>query len=208
VQTHVASWSELESRCVAWRGEWIGVHTAGLERSRSAHPRRRRALSFLGFEQLAPGLWVRPNNLSLGVAGVRERLVQLGLDPEAPVFSMAELGPTFGARAHALWDTKALARAHDEMREKLGKSGERLLALPLESALVECFELGGRAIRLLAFDPLLPEPIAEPGARRALLDEMRRYDRSGRRIWRKFMHAEGAPALESLLDFRAVEEAA
>ena len=74
--------------------------------------------------------------------------------------------------------------------------------------MMECFLLGGRAIRELAFDPLLPEPIVRGELRRGLIDEMRRYDAAGRRVWRKFMHAEGAPQLESLLDFRQLTRVA
>jgi phenylacetic acid degradation operon negative regulatory protein len=74
--------------------------------------------------------------------------------------------------------------------------------------MVECFTLGGQAIRLLAFDPLLPAPIVDEGQRRSLVEAMRRYDRAGRRTWRRFMQREGAPALESLLDFRTMGRAA
>ena len=47
----------------------------------------------------------------------------------------------------------------------------------------ESFRLGGEAIRLLVYDPLLPEPIVAPGERRALVEAMRRYDRLGRQAW-------------------------
>ncbi len=202
VQAHVASWAELEARMVPWTGGWIGVHTAALARDRTAARRRGRALSFLGLAALLPGLWLRPDNLTGGVTDVRVRLHRLGLDPGAPVFRLEQLDDDAEARARKLWQGANLPRAYERTRRALAASGAHLEALPLEQATVECFTLGGQAIRQLAYDPLLPEPIVPAAARGALIEEMRRYDRIGRRIWRTFMRAEGAPALESLLGYR------
>ena len=52
--------------------------------------------------------------------------------------------------------------------------------------MVESFLLGGRVIRQLVLDPLLPEPIIEVAERRALLGAMRRYDKLGHTSWRPF----------------------
>jgi len=205
VQAHVASWSQLEARTVAWQGDWWGVHTAGLARDRAAGRRRGRALSFLGFAELDTGLWLRPANLVGGSAAARDRLIGLGLEAAAPVFRVDQLDADAEARARRLWDGAALTRDYQRMQRQLAESGARLAELPIEQATVECFLLGGRAIRQLAFDPLLPEPIVSTADRRALVDQMRRYDRAGRRVWRRFMRAEGAPALESLIEFRQVE---
>ena len=49
--------------------------------------------------------------------------------------------------------------------------------------MVESFLLGGRVIRQLVLDPLLPEPILPVGERDALAGAMRRYDRLGRACW-------------------------
>ncbi len=48
----------------------------------------------------------------------------------------------------------------------------------------ESFLLGGEALRQIVLDPLLPAPIVDVDARRALVDAMRRYDRIGRRYWK------------------------
>jgi hypothetical protein len=65
--------------------------------------------------------------------------------------------------------------------------------------MVESFLVGGRALRQLAFDPLLPEAIVAAAPRREFVDELRRYDRLGRAHWRSFMRAQGIPSLESPL---------
>ncbi|MFO0566164.1 MAG: PaaX family transcriptional regulator C-terminal domain-containing protein [Polyangiaceae bacterium] len=208
IQSHVTAWSRLDERMQPWRGGWVLVHEGALARSqRSAVRRARRALGFLGFAELEPGLQIRPDNLVGGVAGVRRALSDLGLGPEVLVAGLDALDEARERHARSLWDARALERGYRETRRELRASGERLDALPLPRALAECFTLGGRAIRQLAFDPLLPEPIVSNELRRELVAEMKSYDRAGRRVWRRFMHSAGAPALESLLDFRSVEAA-
>ena len=98
VQSHVAGWAEIERRMVRWEGGFIGVHTAGLEAGRRGSAKRRaRALWFLGLRELVGGLWVRPDNLRDGAAGVRAALSVLGFEAAAPVFALADLRP--GSRA-------------------------------------------------------------------------------------------------------------
>jgi len=198
VQTHVAAWTHNEERVVPWRGGWIGVHTAGLGRADRARLRRRaRALAFLGFAELEPELFVRPDNLKGGVDAVRAELHALGLEPTALVFAIVQLDPAADARARALWDGRALRRAYQSARAELAQSTVRLERATGEAAMVESFILGGRAIRQLALDPLLPEPIVPAGERAALVEAMRQYDRLGRAHWRSFMRSHGAPHLQS-----------
>jgi phenylacetic acid degradation operon negative regulatory protein len=200
VQRHVAAWSQLEQRMVPWRRGWIGLHTAGSRPVPRARLRqRRRALDFFGFRALAPDLWVRPDNLEGGVNDLRPRLHVLGLHVDAPIFALRDLDAESETRARNLWDGKALCRAYGEGREALLRSTERIRRLTPERALAESFLVGGRALRQLAFDPLLPEPIVSAAPRREFVDELRRYDRMGRTHWRSFMKALGVPSLESPL---------
>jgi len=200
VQRHVAAWSQLEQRLVTWRGGWIGVHTSDLQPVRRSLLRQRdRALGFFGFRVLTPGLWMRPDNLKGGVNELRPRLYALGLEVGAPIFAMGDLDPEMENRARRLWDGGALCRSYTKLRDALLRSAEHLREIPPERALVESFLVGGRALRQLAFDPLLPEPIVPAGPRQALVDELRHYDRIGRTHWRSFMRAQGVPGLESPL---------
>jgi len=198
VQAHVASWTRTEERLVPWRGGWIGVHTAGLERGDRARVRRReRALQFLGLRPLDAHLFVRPDNLKGGVDAARGELQALGLEPTALVFAIAQLDPTAEARARALWDGKALGRGYRATCAALERSAARLEHTPAQRAMVESFLLGGQAIRQLALDPLLPEPIVAAGERAALVEALRAYDRLGRAHWRGFMTSHGAPHLQT-----------
>jgi phenylacetic acid degradation operon negative regulatory protein len=198
VQEHVSGWTKTEERTVPWRGGWIGVHTARLERSDRTRLRRRdRALQFLGFAALEPHLFVRPDNLRGGVDAVRSQLQRLGVEPAALVFAIAQLDPEADARARRLWDGQALGRDYRELTTVLARSAARLDGLPLREAMVESFILGGKAIRQMAIDPLLPEPIAPVGERAALIEALRGYDRLGRSYWRTFMKSHGAPHLQT-----------
>src|SRR5262245_23481796 len=198
VQAHVAAWTRTEERLVAWRGGWIGVHTAGLERGdRTGVRRRARALQFLGFRALDRHLFVRPDNLKGGVDALRDELRALGLDPAALVFAIAAFDLATDARARELWNGPALCRAYRDTCAALTGSAAQLERLPVRTAMRESFVLGGGAIRQLALDPLLPEPIVPAGARAALVETMRQYDRLGRACWRGFMKSHGAPHLQT-----------
>jgi phenylacetic acid degradation operon negative regulatory protein len=198
VQRHVAAWTRTEERPVSWRGGWIGAHTAGLARGDRARLRQRqRALQLLGFRALAPHLFLRPDNLRGGVEAVRAELRALGLEPAAPVFGIVQLDPATEARARALWDTASLCRGYRATCGALARSAARLERLPEHEAMVESFILGGQAIRQLAHDPLLPEPILPSRERAALVEALRAYDRLGRACWRGFMRSHGAPHLRT-----------
>jgi phenylacetic acid degradation operon negative regulatory protein len=189
----VVSWRSLEDLVGPWDGAFIGVHTAGLPRTERPVVRtRERALALWGFRTLVPGLEVRPANLRMGVDGVRKRLHQLGLDVGAPVMRLDALGP-LDAQARRLWDGAQLARTYRNATARLTQSLSRLDALPLEDTVRESFLLGREAIRVLVKDPLLPEPLVRAEERQRLAHTMRRYDREGHALWRRFLLEAEAP---------------
>jgi phenylacetic acid degradation operon negative regulatory protein len=198
VQRHVMGWTRTEERLLPWRGGWIGVYTGGLDRGDRPRLRRReRALEFLGFRALDAQLYVRPDNLKGGVDAVRDELCALGLDPAVLVCLITQLDAVAEARARALWDAAALCRAYRSTCTALARSAARLTRLSAREAMAESFVLGGQAIRQLALDPLLPEPIVPSGERAALVDALRAYDRLGRACWRGLMKSHGAPLLRA-----------
>ena len=210
VHERVSGWKDLESAHVEWTGGWIAVHTGGLSRrDRVALRRRERALRFVGLRELHAGLWVRPDNLRGGVAKVTRVLRSLGLEASAPTFVMTGLEPELETRARGLWDTETMRADYRELVAALAAS-ERVIDAPGRAraagadtapdadALVESFLLGGRAIRTLALDPLLPEALVPSAERRALVEAMQRYDRVGRRLWAEFTPATSSPRLRSI----------
>lgn len=202
IQQHVSGWRSLDRRSVAWDGSWIGVHRAAAAGDRTRRRRGDRALRFLGFEALTPGLCLRPGNLRGGCDGVREELQRLGLEGDAPVFTLGDLDADTETRARSLWDAAELVASYRAARDVLKRSAEALRGLPERDAMVESFTLGGRVLQQLVLDPLLPDPILDTRERDALVDAMRDYDRLGRDCWAAFLSHYDVPHRQAPADTR------
>jgi phenylacetic acid degradation operon negative regulatory protein len=198
----VAGWRQREDELRAWDGGWVAAIGPAGGRAGA------RALRFLAFRTLRPGLAIRPDNLRGGVGAVRARLVGLGLPAGVPVAGVCQLDPVLEARARGLWDVAAIRAGYRDMRVALAASERRLPKLPPARAMAESFLLGGRAIRQLVLDPLLPEGLVPAAERAALIAAMRRYDRAGRAAWRPFLRAHDVlPHERAPADVRIVEGA-
>jgi len=201
----VRAWRGMEQRVRPWDGAWVGVLASTGEavtpRARPSSKAARlevRSLGLLGFRCLRPGLWLRPDNLAVGVAGLGEQLREL-----APVADEAGAGrivcrldafdSAHQRAARALWDVAGLQRGYTRARRALAASERRLARMSNEKAMVESFLVGGQVLRQLVLDPLLPEPICAAAPRRALVEAMLRYDRLGRDHWRDFLDAHDLP---------------
>ena len=84
----------------------------------------------------------------------------------------------------------------EEVAELL-ESEARVASLSPSKAMVETFLVGGRVLRDLIADPLLPEPIVNRSARRALVAAMIHYDRIGRAQWALFLAHFDAPHMKT-----------
>lgn len=203
VRSRVAAWRDLDVRLRAWPGGWIGVF-GGPAAPRAAQRQSARALALLGFRALARGLSVRPDNLAGGAGTVREELAALGLAPGSIVCALGDLDPVTEARARALWDAEALVAGYRRHYRAIEASTRRLRARAPEQAMVESFRVGGAALRALATDPLLPEPIVPARERDALVAAMRDYDAIGRASWSAFLARHGVAHRGAPIDSRAL----
>ncbi len=214
LKQQVLGWRELESRMVdAWRGDWVAVIGAPQGR-RGAGRRSARALELLGLRALRPGLAVRPDNLVDGIDALRDRYLGLSAptrsekkrgattpDAAPPVVArLSEVAELDIDRARALWDVAELEREYARQLETLTESASRLDSLAPSEAMVESFLVGGRVLRTLNVDPLLPEPIVDAAARRALVEAMLQYDRVGRAKWSLFLAGFDAPYMKIRVD--------
>jgi phenylacetic acid degradation operon negative regulatory protein len=182
----VATWRTAEQRVRPWNGGYLVVHSGPLGRTdRSALRKRDRALNMLGFRELDPGLLVRPDNIEASVDAVRCRLISLGLERGTGVFVASQFDRKREARIRTLWDGKALNSAYRKLNEQLETWLTRADALEPDVAARESFLLGGKAIRQVVFDPLLPEPMVDTKARHTFVETVRRYDKAGQKIWRQ-----------------------
>jgi phenylacetic acid degradation operon negative regulatory protein len=208
VNRQVGSWRRIGERVRPWApGTWLAVHTAGLAEAGRDRNRREQALRFLGFAELTPGLSLRPANLRGGVAGATRELHALGLDPAAIVCAVSGLGPDAEARARGLWDAAGLAEGYRRSLAALSESEHHLAGKSDGEAMVESFLLGGRVMRQLVFDPLLPDPIVPVAERDALVAALRGYDRLGRACWASFLAQHGVPSLRAPADTRIADGA-
>ncbi len=201
----IRGWRHLEARLGPWSGGWIGVHGVTTPGRREARARSEQSLRFLGFRLLVDGFSVRPDNLVGGVGAVRDRLSRLGLAPGSLVVGVSDLDPSSDARARRLWDPALLAAAQRAGCSELAESRARLASASSEQAMAETFLVGGKMIRLLVLDPLLPEEIAPIAAREALAEAMVAYDDFGRACWADFMARHGAPHRRTPVDLRLVD---
>lgn len=193
VQGRVAAWRDLATRLRPWSGDWIGVAEtrSATPASRASQRHSERALGLTGFRAFTRGLALRPDNLAGGVTRLRQELVALGLAPGAVVCEVRALDAVSDARAHKLWDADELVAAYRRHRQQLEASTRRLRTRAPEVAMVESFRVGGAVLRLLAHDPLLPEPIVPAAERDALVAAMIEYDEIGRASWSAFMARHG-----------------
>ncbi|HVU01370.1 MAG TPA: PaaX family transcriptional regulator C-terminal domain-containing protein [Polyangiaceae bacterium] len=188
----IREWRNVESRVrPEWSGRWIGAATSQLARSdRNLVRRRERGFELLGFRELEPNLFVRPDNLVGGPEAARERLRKLGLGEDAcAVFSAGDFDEERDARARTLWNGKKLTKSYVELRKALEAWLERAPSLHPMSAARESFVLGHDAIRTLVFDPLLPAPLVDVKERRAFVETLIRYDKAGHKLWRRVLTA-------------------
>ncbi|HYC01125.1 MAG TPA: PaaX family transcriptional regulator C-terminal domain-containing protein [Candidatus Limnocylindrales bacterium] len=205
IQGQVRSWRHVEGRLTSWHGAWQAASFARAVRGREQRLQQR-AIQFTGMRELAPGLWVRPDNLTGGLAATRENLIRLGLP--VPVFRISDLDPAAQARACRLWPVEELRAGYRACIEELEASAARLPAMEVGAAMVESFLLGGQAIRRIVLDPLLPEAMVPAAERRALLATMTRYDLAGRACWARFMRGFGLPTAAAPMDQRLGERLA
>ena len=188
VNDKIHGWRTVSGRVGDWDGSWASVYTADLSRTdRPALRRRLRALRFLGFQELKPGLFIRPNNLTPGIDGIRDELVALGLDSNASVFRMDELNPTQEQRARALWDSGALEQTYSTLHTEIAVSMGRLEELPLDDSVREVFLLGREGIRQVVLDPLLPEPLVDEDKRSSMVNVLQSYCDRGLSLWARFL---------------------
>lgn len=191
VNEKIHGWRNVSQRLGDWDGSWMAVFTANLSRTdRPALRRRLRALRYLGFEELKAGLFVRPNNLTPGIDGIREELAALGLDTDASVFRLDDLGAAEERRARSLWDGARLEQSYAELHGQLSLSMNRLEELPLDDSVRESFLLGRAGIRQVVLDPLLPKPLIDEDKRSAMVEILQRYSDRGLELWSRFLRLE------------------
>lgn len=176
----ISSWRHLPSLTKRWQGRWCAIHTAHLGRTQRSQLRRReRALSLFGFAALHPGLWVRPDNLSIEPKAMNRRLAELGVEDGAVLLSDA--AATDAQAWSELWDRSALEREYRAAAWRMQETLEGFDALDLRARARETARIGRAVVELLTFDPLLPDAMVDASLRRKVQEDMIAFDRAGKR---------------------------
>jgi len=181
-------WVNAEQRIGPWHGEWIMVHTSHLGRSnKTALRARERAFRLNGLAEFVAGLWCRPANFNESLPATRARLLSLGLEAEAVIIRAADMPGTGEKELFALWPREHLEDSYHRHIRSMEKSLSGLGKLSLSRAALETMLIGEAVIRQINADPLLPDPMVDSRSRRRMIALMKRYDRSGRKVWLEFM---------------------
>jgi len=184
---HILAAQSLRSK--PWRGEWLSIIAWAPGAGRAARDRLRVVLRVLKLANLQPGVWVRPDNLGLSFEEVLE---EFGFRKDV-VWMRGALGHgrEDAALAAGLFDVARQAKAIDGACRDLRTSMARLDRLSPGRALAETFAVGGRAIKVMFEDPLLPGALLPRGWRGDALRKLfAEYDRLGRLHWQRAL---GAP---------------
>lgn len=175
INDFVDRWRLGEARVTPWDGRWLFIHLA--DPCAKGHW----AIDAFGFRPLDSGLNVRPANLNLELADLKQLLCAIGL-PDSTMLIEGRSDQDDGAW-QSLWPCAEISREYRAMTDRLGASAARLDRMDLDTARIETFQLGGEAIHLLAKDPLLPSEFVDTSARHMLWQTLRDYDIAGQRIW-------------------------
>jgi phenylacetic acid degradation operon negative regulatory protein len=177
-------WKTPQHSNMPWDTSWIACHLSK-GTNRSLRHKSINALNWFGFKPGLDGLWVRPNNLVQSVPKLLSVLRSLGLEAQAPVFSINDIEPTLAKSWKTLWATQELDTRYQQLNEKLINSFKQLQSAQANTTLLETCLLGSEAIHLLATDPHLPPDIRASQHYEKLRTTMLEYDQIGRKIWLK-----------------------
>lgn len=187
LQKTAAAWTSILDRIGEWDRQWLCIHTAHLGRSdKTALRARERAFRLMGFEQLVPGLWCRPANLTEQTSVSLNRLIALGLERGAVLLYMKEANICSEVDVFALWPRERLEAQYRKMIDLLEASQLRLEQLDMGPAMRESFLVGEHVIRQINADPLLPKEMIDISLREQMVATMQSYDAYCHPLWVQF----------------------
>lgn len=188
LKRRILGWRNRLDRRRPWKGHWLLAIAGPQERAdRTAWRRTLRALELEGFAEAEVNMWARPDNLSDGAAGMRQRLAELAAAETLFIVEARGLDPARALRFRTLWRDDDLHASHLRLAALLDRSASRIDEDDLSAAAAETLLMGRQAIRAIMRDPLLPEDLCPSDALTRLVETMVCYDRLGKRIWGQYL---------------------
>ncbi|GAA5232975.1 hypothetical protein FOZ76_02515 [Verticiella sediminum] len=154
-----------------WDGQWLLLHVSVPDAQRVQRQRLYRALSWAGFGNPTPGLWICPH--SDREADLGQILTDLELVSQALVFMArhVEVGVERADLVHRAWDLSAVGAHYEELHEQFIPGRSRS-----GGALREHILLVNALQRLPSVDPGLPLALLPEGwPGRPVIAELERY---------------------------------
>lgn len=190
------SWVNAEDRTREWTGGWVVVFTANLGRRNKTLVRaRERALGLYGFVSAVPGLWVRPDNLTMSLAEIRTALITVGLDEAALTMVVSELEAPEEFRLNDLWSAQGVEAKCRAALTAMADSRRLVREMDDQQAARETLMVGEAVIRIINRDPQLPDEIVDNSLRRQVIAEMREYQVLGTECMDVVFNLAGAPMI-------------
>lgn len=134
-----------------WNGSWLTVVVVAEERRAADRTDLRAALTALRHAELREGVWLRPDNLPVGILAGAEAIV----DAQCRRFDARPVDDDPRALAARLWPLDAWGEVARGLLAELVALGERLGAGDV-GALADGFVVSAHALRHFQADPLLP----------------------------------------------------
>ncbi|MGJ9374205.1 PaaX family transcriptional regulator [Nesterenkonia sp. CF4.4] len=165
-----------------WDGQWTQVLYQVPESARGVRGSLRKRLSWMGFGQCAPSVWLSPHPMVEGAEQLRDEFPEAEIDVLRSATSGLASDIELAARC---WDLEQVGRDYDGFIAACDSAVARAGVLRGQDALVERMRLVADARRMTFKDPRLPEELQPPHwpARRAFESFMQAHKALGPSAW-------------------------
>ena len=185
-------WHALEQSLKQWDGSWLAIYVANLgRRDRKQLRKRERATTLWGFREFEQGLLIRPDNLKIDIAILKQNLVELGLEPQACLFRASELQCEQLPSDLALWPLQQLNDKYLELTAEMQLWLTDYASKSLQDAARESFLIGDKVLHEIAYDPRLPGEMINSASRQNMVETMIQFNAVGRAIWSELIATVG-----------------
>ena len=174
-----------------WNQQYIGILTTHLGRSdRTALNHREKILKHAGFRELETGFFIRPDNLTLNLNELTQKLVHQGLESEAKFMLIAQFSDNTQNKIIDLWDTQKLNQRYEKYTLQLQQWLSHYQAMNQIERARTSFLLGRETIALMLTDPLLPSTWVNTALRADFFTAVIQLDQIGQDTWQQLNQKE------------------
>lgn len=184
LQDRLLSWRAHVHPPRTWSGGWyLAIAGAADRADRTVWRRTLRALRLQGFAEAEPGIWARPDNTDASLDDFRRILSAIGGAPSLLLLRATEMDEHRLKDWRRLWSVPEMQARYREMQKLMLDSTRDLGRKSVADAAAETLLIGRTGVRILHFDPALPEELCPSEFRRKMTETMITYNRRGTKLW-------------------------